>query len=127
MIGEKILYKIIKRNKTKDPVCTACIVLNVGVVSLWLRQYPVLLANIMGLPASRHVETYMLLYTLSFLIYLSPLFFINNKWKTILLNISFILLSFVLAHHYIDVINSPHSYLDLNNHNPLLNLKEFYV
>lgn len=127
MIGVKILYKIIKINEKKETACTACIVLIVGFIALWLSKHPVLLSRIVGFQANWYIEIYMLLYTVSLFIYLSPLFFLNNKWKSISLNTSFILISFVLSQHYIDVINSPYSYLDLNNHDFYLNLKALYV
>lgn len=127
VIGVKILFKIIKSNEEKETTCIACIVLIIGFISLWLSRYPVALAYFIGIPSSMYVETYMLLYAVSLFIYLSPLFFLNNKWKSISLNVSFIVISIVLAQHYIDVIDSPYSYLDLNNHGFHLNYKALYV
>ena len=119
------MYKIIKYKETSPKTCTACIALVVGIIGLWCSQYPVILSQILRIPSSMYIYTYMVLYMTSLLIYISPLFFLENKWKGFTINISIGLLLIISTHHYTDVINTPYLYLDLNNH--MFNLKAAYV
>lgn len=118
-------YKIVKLKEANEQMCTACIALTAGIIASWLKQYPIMVSQTLHIPPSMYVWTYMFLYMTSLFVYISPLLFLQNKWKPIVINTSIVILFVITTRHYFNVMNSPQLYLDL--YNDIFNFKALYV
>ena len=95
---------------------SAYIMLIIGIIALYFQNYPILVSNTFGLTSQKYIAIHMMMYMLSYFTYVSPFMFLNDKWQSIVSNLSIVLILIVSVQHYIIVIDKPYLDLDLNNY-----------